>query len=168
MNQRHRDVGVRTWVMTSRALSRCQRAFTLLELLVVVAVIAILASLLLPALAKARGKAQGMVCLQNTKQLGLAWLIYADDHNGRLAYNLGGDTGLRAVAQGTNLNWVNNVMTWELDSDNTNTATITEASLGPYANKAVSIYRCPAENVLSPLQRRAGRARRVRIYPGNG
>jgi prepilin-type N-terminal cleavage/methylation domain-containing protein len=58
--------------------------FTLIELLVVVAVIGILSALLLPALAAAKNKAQSTFCLNNTKQLDLAWVMYADDHNGRL------------------------------------------------------------------------------------
>src|ERR1051325_3787313 len=107
------------------------KGFTLIELLVVVAIIAILASLLLPVLASARAKAQAAFCLNNTKQLALAWMIYSDDHNGRLAYNLGGDAGPKKIAPRTNLNWVNNVMTWDLSPDNTNTATITEEALGP-------------------------------------
>src|SRR5438094_7756836 len=114
-----------------------QGAFTLIELLVVIAVIAILASLLLPVLVRTRAKAQGIFCLSNTRQLNLAWLLYADDHNGRLAYNLGGDVKVRGVAPATYLNWVNNVLNWELRPDNTNLATIKEASLGPYASKVV-------------------------------
>jgi prepilin-type processing-associated H-X9-DG protein len=62
---------------------------------------------------------------------------------------------------------VNNNLTWELDSDNTNTATLTEASLGSYASKVTSIYRCPADRVLSQRQQEAGWTERVRSYSMN-
>jgi prepilin-type N-terminal cleavage/methylation domain-containing protein/prepilin-type processing-associated H-X9-DG protein len=141
-------------------------AFTLIELLVVIALVAVLAAMLLPAISKAKVRSQGVACLNNNRQLATAWLLYADDHNDRLAYNLGGPDR-KSVAQRTNLNWVNNILNWSLHSDNTNTATITDASLGAYANRVVSIYRCPSDNVLGLIQRRAGWSARVRSYSMN-
>jgi prepilin-type N-terminal cleavage/methylation domain-containing protein/prepilin-type processing-associated H-X9-DG protein len=146
---------------------RARRGFTLLELLVVIALIAALAALLLPTLNRARAKAQGYQSVNNSRQLLLAWILYSDDFNGRLAYNLGGPAGGKDPASKTNLNWVNNNLTWELDSDNTNTATLTEASLGPYASKVASIYRCPTDRILSQRQQEAGWTARVRSYSMN-
>src|SRR5258706_655295 len=137
--------------------------FTLIELLVVIAVIAILAALLLPALAKAGGRAEAISCLHNTRQLQLAWQLYADDHEGLLTYNL----GMSGPSFRTNLNWVNNVMTWFLDSDNTNTATLSGASLGPYVGGATSLFHCPSDRALSAMQSAAGWDRRIRSYSMN-
>ena len=75
--------------------------FTLIELLVVIAIIAILASLILPALAGTREEARGVICMNNTKQLMLACLLYADDHQSQFPYNIGSNAG-NGVAAGQN------------------------------------------------------------------
>jgi prepilin-type N-terminal cleavage/methylation domain-containing protein/prepilin-type processing-associated H-X9-DG protein len=148
----------------SRFAKKARRhGFTLIELLVVIAIIAILVALLLPVLSKARGRAEGISCLNNTRQLTLAWQLYADDFSGLLPYNL----GMNGSSFRTNINWVNNVMTWDLNPDNTNTATLADASLGPYVNLATSIYRCPSDHALSSVQRAAGWDHRIRSYSMN-
>jgi len=154
-------------LISRKTTRRRDAGFTLVELLVVIAIIGILAGLLLPALSKSKERARGIYCLNNTRQLCLGWMIYADDHNGKLIYNLGGDVANRGVAPRTNLNWANNILTWELDSDNTNTATLIESGLGPYVSKVSMIYRCPSDNVLSEIQRSAGWNARIRSYSMN-
>jgi prepilin-type N-terminal cleavage/methylation domain-containing protein/prepilin-type processing-associated H-X9-DG protein len=68
---------------------RSIRAFTLIELLVVIAIIALLAALLLPALARAKGAGYSAACLNNTRQLMIGWLLYADENDGQLVPNPG-------------------------------------------------------------------------------
>jgi prepilin-type N-terminal cleavage/methylation domain-containing protein len=146
-----------------REPSSLKVGFTLIELLVVIAVIAILAAILLPALASARERARGLICLNNTHQLTLSWQLYADDHNGRLPYNL----VMTEYGSRTNINWVNNVMTSDTNPDNTNVATITQASLGIYAQGQTAIYRCPCDRALSTMQHAAGWTARIRSYSMN-
>ena len=142
------------------------RAFTLIELLITISVISILSSILLPSLSKARARAAGAASLNNTRQLLLAWNLYADDHQGRLPYNLGG-TGRNPMGIRSSLNWVNNVLSWELDADNTNSAALIEASLGGYVHRSTTVYRCPTDRTLSAIQRQAGWKSRNRSYAMN-
>src|SRR5271156_5282797 len=82
--------------MTTDSAKSPRSAFTLIELLVVIAIIAILAAMLLPALARAKLKATEAACLNNQKELGLAFTMYVNDNNGKLInFNLpsGNDAG---------------------------------------------------------------------------
>src|SRR5687767_234308 len=97
------------------SISLRRSGFTLIELLVVIAIIAILAGMLLPALAKAKTKAQGIMCMSNTKQLGLAILLYASDDNDEFPPNMNGGT------PDVNLSWVAGWLNWDpANRDNTN------------------------------------------------
>lgn len=109
------------------------RGFTLIELLVVIAIIAILAALLLPALNNAKEKANQVRCLSNHKQLALAWCLYKDENNGRLAID--------DPWGGTDYpSWVYGSMTDPVQA--TNTALIQSGLLYPFARNP-GIYRCP-------------------------
>src|SRR5882724_9049040 len=132
-------------------------AFTLVELLVVLAMITILAALLLPALAGARAKAKAITCLNNVRQLGLATQIYTDEFSERLPYNLGEADIRAAVAQNQFLNWNSSIMDWEVGNpDNTNTILVTLGGIGPYTARNHRVYKCPNDNYVNDLQAAAG------------
>ena len=142
-------------------------AFTLTELLVVMAIIAVLFSLMMPTLAKAKMRANQIACFNNVKQLHLAWLLYAHDNNDRLVYNLGGTEIKQILGRNQSYNWANSVLSWELDPDNTNTTLNTQAALGPYGASAARVFRCPSDRVVSKLQRKAGWTERSRSISMN-
>ena len=148
---------------TTRSVRREWRcAFTLIELLVVIAIMALLATLLLPALKEAKERGKAVVSLNNLRQLSPALHAYADDHDDALPPNMGKD-GLRdSAAQGQYVNWASGVMTWELDSDNTNTTLLTIGGIGPYVGAQAKVFKCPSDTTLSDVQKQAGWRERVR------
>jgi prepilin-type N-terminal cleavage/methylation domain-containing protein len=146
-------------------------AFTLIELLVVIAIIGVLAALLLSALSQAKSRGQTTVCLNNLRQLQLAWLMYSDENEDQMPYN--------TAEQNWNeypKNWVWGVMSYEnvtespgvwSHADSTNTALLLDprrSQLGPFI-KSYPVFKCPADK--SWILLGGQRYPRVRSYAMN-
>jgi len=141
--------------MSDRALKKRHygRAFTLVELLVVIATIAILAGMLLPALSRAKAASQSAVCQSNLKQLVLGWILYAEENDDRLAGSI-------------SVNLVNQRGSWVLGNtkQDRTPSNIMAGVMFRYAS-AVGAYRCPADR--STVNGQKGQFR-TRSYTLNG
>jgi prepilin-type N-terminal cleavage/methylation domain-containing protein len=152
-----------SWVIIPRK-ERSRRGsvgFTLIELLVVIAIIAILAALLLPALQTAKQSAWQTACLNNKRQIQLAYIMYVGDNADRLPLNVVGNS----IG-----GWVTSYLdrTAGANSPNTNITNLNQGLLGAYTAKSIDCYRCAADIYLSSAQLGAGFSHRIRSVRVNG
>ena len=122
---------------------RTYQGFTLIELLVVIAIIAILAGMLLPALAKAKGKAKGITCMNSNNQLTMAWRFYAEDNDSRL---VGSGRGQQGVPEWIGGNWLDKGNPRKSDNWNVDLWIKKRNLLYQHAGNSTEIFNCPSDN----------------------
>src|SRR5215471_1871296 len=134
--------------MSNKAMSRARscgrRAFTLIELLVVIAIIAILAAMLIPALSRAKLKAQAVQCMNNGKQIMIAWQLYAGDNRDNVAGCLSDDPAWPncIIDLPSSLCWLDyssRQCNWDIN------VTLTPGVIWPYTGKSLNVFKCPAD-----------------------
>ncbi|HZQ48225.1 MAG TPA: type II secretion system protein [Verrucomicrobiae bacterium] len=133
-----------------------KKAFTLIELLVVIGILCLLASFMLPALARAKIKSPATGCLSNLRQMQLGWSMYKDDNNDVMLPNA-------PANYATNQTWCPSTYEdWYVSDANTNLAPYSTTLLWPYAAKDINVYRCPGD--VKPSENGI----RIRSYSMNG
>jgi prepilin-type processing-associated H-X9-DG protein len=161
--------------LPQRTGCRKPTAFTLLELLVVLCVLALLASIVIPGQARARSGGQAFQCLNNLRQLMSANSLYCADNRDSLPMVFHGGY-VPSGAGDPNKPWVTGWLDWTTSTDNTNLIYLLDpryASLAAYFARDKRIYKCPADVYISPAQRARGWEERVRsvsanVYVGKG
>jgi prepilin-type N-terminal cleavage/methylation domain-containing protein/prepilin-type processing-associated H-X9-DG protein len=139
-----------------RGLAAKGSAFTLIELLVVIAIIAILAALLLPALGRAKVKAQAIACLNNCRQLGQAFIMYANDYNDICVASAGSYASDAPV-------WIEGSANTGLDA--VDVTKLEKSPTFPYL-KSRNVFHCPSDRAKLSIQ--GTRPPRIRSYSQNG
>ena len=148
-------------------VSRLHQGFTLLELLVVVALLVLWLTMLVPGFARTASSGRSTQCLNNHRQLAAAWAMYAADNADKLIYNTGVQETAVEIANGTYRNWANNNMDWTASTLNTNLGLLRVGLFPPYLNSNTAVYKCPSDNYVSPPQAALGWTTRARSISMN-
>jgi type II secretory pathway pseudopilin PulG len=151
---------------TPQTGQKTSAGFTQTELIVVIAVLAVLALTIFPALARTQPNMKAARCRHNLKQLIGAWQMYSEESNGRIVPNFGG--GYIPPSSGP-AGWATGWLDWSSSSQNTNLLYLVDrryAALATYVRGASSLFKCPADVYLSSTQRALG-WQRVRSYSAN-
>jgi prepilin-type N-terminal cleavage/methylation domain-containing protein/prepilin-type processing-associated H-X9-DG protein len=141
--------------------------FTLTELLVVLTVLTLLAGTALTALARIQPSSRSALCRHNLKQLITAWQMYPEEYNAKIVKNMHGSASMGGPPA---VSWASGWLDWSVSSDNTNVLRLIDsryALLAPYVRGDSNLYKCPADQYLSPTQRSRGWTQRVRSYSAN-
>jgi len=145
----------------------CLPGFTLVELLVIIALLALWMTLLMPAFAGNPNHATSIRCLNNQRQLAAAWKMYAADNSEKLIGNYSLSEMDIEIQDQTYRNWVHNALSWATYASNTNSALLKVGKFAAYLGNDVRIYKCPCDNYLSAAQISLGWAARVRSISMN-
>lgn len=132
------------------------------EVLAIVSILVLLTFIATPAMYKLKAGRDALLCLNNFKQLGVAWQLYADEHSGTFVQNF---HGFFLPTDPRNSPWAAGWIDWTTAPDNTNTLFLLDekyARLSSFLPRKVNVFKCPADKFLSSAQRRRGWKERVR------